>query len=138
MKKFIPLIGLLMLTGCTTPPLAPFPATDHQIAHEVSVQGSVWGGRAIAPAGLVEIGYGDLNVNTGEVLAGQGWAIRTRQYSSFWSTNMTYESLYIVFPCTDSKVTVSQQRDALLSVLGVSVPNPVGDVHTTVKVEDRK
>ena len=119
---------LLIMSGCLTE------LKDKQ----VHVSASGWGGRTIPQAGLLEIGYIDGCVDTFPVKAGQGGLARTRQYSTYWSTNLTFESLVVVLPYVDSNVSIQQQHDAILSVLGVSIPNPVGPRREVITVTPAK
>ena len=122
------IVCLCCLCGCGTTELK-----DKQ----VHIVGAVYGGRSIPQAGLLELGYGDATVDTFPIKAGQGGGAVTRQYSSYWGTNLTFESVVFVFPYVDSQLTVSQQRDALVSVLGLSIPNPTSPRREVITVEPK-
>jgi hypothetical protein len=42
-----------------------------------------------------------------------------------------------VFPSVDSTVSVREQHDAILSVMGVSIPNPVSPRREVITVEPK-
>ena len=100
----------------------------------VDATASGWGLRTIPTAGMVELGYINGGLDSCEVKAGQAVITRTKQYGSYFSTNLVYEKWFVVMPYVDATVSIQEQHDAILSVLGMSIANPMSNQSTAVKV----